>query len=238
MNTSLFNSVRIPVWKICFVLIGFPILSTILSLLLINKSMITNLGLDFFTTFWTLIIAWYLGQIWIISKILKSSSFTFKNIGYSLSKKKTTYFILGYLMLAFSIFAFVEFALASANISNEQLAKLSDFSNITPKTTQQRIIFIFGGLVAGISEEFVYRGFAINAIESYGLNKWIAAVLATIPFVFQHGLKSIDQFSWFFISGLVLSIIYLLTKKKLYVVILIHWLVILSAILAILQVPE
>lgn len=232
------DKIRVPIWKILAILIGFPIISFLLSLLLLEKDWFSNLGLDFFIAFWTLIIFWYLIQIGVTIKVLKASKLSLSDIGYTFSLKKTIWFITSYLIFAFTLFAFVEFALASANITAEDLSSLSDFSNITPKTTIHRIVFIFAGLVAGISEEFVYRGFAIQSLESYKINKWIAIVLAAIPFVFQHGLKSIDQFWWFFISGLTFGIIFILTKRKLYVNIIIHWIIILSAILAILQLIE
>lgn len=57
------------------------------------------------------------------------------------------------------------------------------------------------------------------------------------PFIFQHGLKSIDQFWWFLTWGLVFGILFVLLKK-LTLIIIIHWLVILSAMLAILQVVQ
>ncbi len=232
------NKTRVPLWKLFAVLIGFPIVSYLLSLLLLRKEWLTNLGFDFFMAFWLLISFWYLIQIGVILKILKDAGQKLKDIGYSFQTRKTIWLILGYLGFAFALFALVEFALASANISQESLNSLSDFSNITPKTSKQRIVFIFAGLVAGISEEFVYRGFAIQTLEDYKINKWIAVILAAIPFVFQHGLKSLDQFWWFFISGLVLGLIYTLTNKKLYIAIIIHWIVILSALLAILQLLE
>lgn len=93
------------------------------------------------------------------------------------------------------------------------------------------------GLVAGLAEEIVYRGFAIKALESNTINRWIAIVMASIPFIFQHGLKSIDQFWWFLTWGLVFGILFVLLKK-LTLIIIIHWLVILSAMLAILQVVQ
>jgi hypothetical protein len=232
------NNIKVPIWKIAAVLIGFPLVSYILSLLLLNKNWFSEIGLDFFTVFWLLISFWYLIQIGVIIKVLQASKMNLSDIGYSFNRKKTIKFIIGYLIFAFALFTLVEFALASANITAEKLNSLSDFSNLTPKTTTHRIIFIFAGLVAGISEEFVYRGFAIQSLEKYKINKWIAVVLAAIPFVFQHGLKSIDQFWWFFISGLVLGLIYILTKKKLYITIIIHWIIILSALLAILQLLE
>lgn len=132
----------------------------------------------------------------------------------------------GYLVLAF--------ALAGAGLDAEKLKGLSDLSNLTPRTTAQRVVFIFMGLAAGLCEEFVYRGFAITGLQSRGINRWIAVALAAIPFVFQHGLKSLDQFWWFFGWGIVLGVVFLFTRR-LYANIIVHWLVILAALLAILQ---
>lgn len=232
------DEIRIPLWKVLFVLIGLPLISFLVSLLLLNKDWFARLGIDFFTSFWLIVTFWYSLQIWIIIKVLDSSTLGLKDIGYTFEFKKTIWFITGYLIFAIALLAFVEFALASANITNEDINSLSDLSNITPLTTKQRIIFIFAGLVAGISEEFVYRGFAIESLARYGVNKWITVLIAAIPFVFQHGLKSIDQFWWFFIWGIVLGAIFILTKRKLYITIIIHWTVILTAILAILQLVE
>ena len=231
-NTEL--SKKIPLSKTLAVLIGFPIIATLISLLLLNRPLITNLGLDFFNTFWTIIIGWYLIQIYLISKIITSAGWKWADIGFSFSKKKTFYFIGGYLLFAFGLLTFIELALANSIVDTE---KLNLISSLTPKTTTSRVIFIIMGLVAGLAEEIVYRGFAIKALESNNVNKWVAVFVATIPFIFQHGLKSIDQFWWFLTWGVVFGILFLLLKK-LTLNIIIHWLVILSAMIAILQVVE
>lgn len=229
---------KIPKSKLILVLFGFPIISYLLSLILLKKDWFISLGLDFFIVFWVLVSFWYLLQIGITIKLLNASKLSLRDIGYTFDIRKTSWFIIGYLILAFTLFAFVEFALASTNITAADLSTLSDFSDITPKTTNQRIIFIFAGLVAGFSEEFVYRGFAIQSLINYKINKWIAVILAAIPFVFQHGLKSVDQFWWFFIWGLALGVIYIFSKKRLFITIIIHWIIILTALLAILQLIE
>ncbi len=220
--------------KTLTVLIGFPIIATLISLLLLNRDLITDLGLDFFNTFWVIIIGWYLLQILIISKILKSSGWQWSEIGLTFNKKKTIYLILGYLIFGFGLLAFIEIALSNSIIDTEKLKALS---SLTPKTTTSRVIFIFMGLVAGLAEEIVYRGFAIKALVSNKINKWLAVLIASIPFIFQHGLKSIDQFWWFLITGIIFGIIYVF-RKNLYLNIIIHWLVILSAMLGIFQVLE
>jgi len=225
---------KIQISKILFVLIGFPIFSTLISLLLIYRSIITNLGLDFFNTFWSIIIIWYLLQVLVISKILKLSNWGWKDIGFELLRRKAIYLILGYLVFSISILIFIELTLKNGNID---LSKLNSISSLTPKTTTSRIIFIFMGLVAGISEEIVYRGFAIKALVSNNINKWLAVIIATIPFIFQHGLKSIDQLWWFASWGSIFGTLFLILKK-LDILIVIHWLVILSAMVAILQVVK
>ena len=220
--------------KIFGVLLGFPALATLISLLLLNRSLITNLGLDFFNTFWLIITFWYALQIFLIRKILKNSDWSWSDIGFTLSGKRTAYLILGYLVVAFLLMGFIEMALANSDVDAE---KMKAISSLTPKTTTARIIFIVMGLFAGIAEELVYRGFAIHALISQKVNKWLAVLIASIPFVFQHGLKSLDQFWWFFIWGLVFGVM-LLKLKSLTVNIIIHWLVILSAMVAVLSVLE
>lgn len=227
-------SKAIPLSKIIAVLIGFPITATLISLLLLNQSVFTNLGLDFFNTFWIIIIGWYLLQIYLVSNILSSSGWNWTDIGFPFSKKKTIYLIVGYLLFAFGLLVFIELALANSIVDTE---KLNSISSLTPKTTTARVIFIIMGLVAGLAEEIVYRGFAIRAFESNKVNKWLAVLIATIPFIFQHGLKSIDQFWWFATTGIAFGLLFLFLKK-LTVNIIIHWLVILSAMTAIFQVIE
>jgi uncharacterized protein len=226
------NSKAIPLSKTLAVLIGFPIIATLISLLLLNRPLITDLGLDFFNTFWLIITAWYLIQIYIVSKILHSAGWKWADIGFSFTKKSTFFFIGGYLLFTFALLVFIELALANSIVDIEKMNKIS---SLTPKTTTARLIFIIMGLTAGLAEEIVYRGFAIKALVSNKINKWLAVFAASIPFIFQHGLKSIDQFWWFLTWGFVFGILFL-WLKKLTLNIIIHWLVIVSAMIAILQV--
>ncbi len=224
----------IPLSKTVAVLIGFPIIATLISLLLLNRNLITDLGLDFFNTFWIIIIGWYSLQIYVISRILRTAGWNWKDIGFPFSRKKTIYLVAGYLLFAIGLIVFIELALANSTVDAE---KLNALSSLTPKTTTARIIFIIMGLMAGLAEEIVYRGFAIKAFVSNKINKWVAVFIAAIPFIFQHGLKSIDQFWWFFSTGVAFGILFLLFKK-LTINIIIHWLVILSAMVAVLQVLQ
>lgn len=233
MKISL-SAPKISYTNILSILLGFPVIATLISLLLLKRTLITDLGLDFFNAFWLIITAWYAIQIFWISRVLRSSGWNWSDIGYTLSKKQTIYLVLGYLVFAFSLMGFIELALANSEVDME---KVNSISSLTPKTTLARVIFIFMGLFAGIAEELVYRGFAIQSLISQKLNKWLAVLLASIPFIFQHGLKSLDQFWWFFIWGLVFGILFL-WLRSLTINIIIHWLVILSAMVAILSVLQ
>jgi membrane protease YdiL (CAAX protease family) len=220
--------------KIAAVLVGFPVVSTLLSLLLLRKDLLAWTGLEFHTAFWMLITLWYAAQIAILGLVLKSSGANWKDIGYGFDARRTAWFVGGYLLFAFALVAFVEFALGSVGSDPAKLQALSDLSNLTPKTTASRVVFVFMGLAAGLCEDLVFSGFAIRALQSRGLNPWLAAVLATIPFVFQHGVKSIAQVWWFAIWGLVFGAVFI-GSRRLWINIVIHWLVILSAVLAVLQ---
>lgn len=226
---------KLPVWKCVVVLIGFPAVSTLLSLLLLKRDIFQFISNDFFTIFWIIITAWYIAQWLIIKRLLASSNLQWKDIGYTYTRKQTFRFICAYLFVGFGLLALIEFALKSVPSDPDMLKAMSDLSNITPQNTRNRIIFIFMGLTAGITEELVYRGFAISALKNFGINKWLAVVIAAIPFVFQHGLKSIDQFGWFFTWGIIFGIMFNL-RKRLDINIILHWLVILAGLIAILQV--
>jgi uncharacterized protein len=224
---------KMPLSKTLGVLIGFPIIATLISFLFKNRYLITDLGLSYEITIKVIIIIWYLTQIYLIARLLRSEGWSWADIGYSFNTKKTIYFCLGYLIFAFGLLFFIEYTLANAQIDSE---KLKSVVNLSPDNTTERVIFIFLGLVAGLSEEFVYRGFAIKALISNKLNRWLAVFLATIPFVFQHGVKAyqLNWATWYLAWGVVFGCLFLLLKK-LNLNIIIHWLIILSGMVAILQ---
>lgn len=231
-QTPLIAKPSVPLATILAVLVGFPAVSALVSTLLLDQSLFEATGLAFREVFWPICTVWYCLQILILSKVLKTVGWGWRDIGFGLNRRKTLYFVSGYLVFACALFGFIEFALASNGSATP--SSLSDFANVGPVTTVERALFILMGLMAAICEELVYRGFAINAMRSRGLGKWLAVPVAAIPFVFQHGLKSLDQFWWFFGMGIVFGLMFVFIRN-LYLNIVLHWLIILSAMLAILQ---
>lgn len=225
---------RMPLSKILAVLLGFPVGSTLISLLLLDRSIFAWSGLEFFTALWALIVCWYLAQIAILSRVLKAAGWRWADIGYAFDRRKTAYLIGGYLVFALALLGFIELAVAQSGTDPAKLAALSDLADLTPTNSAARVVFVCMALVAALSEELVYRGFAITALKSRGVNPWLANLFASIPFVLQHGLKAMDQFWWFFVWAIVFGGIFIVTKR-LYLNIVVHWLLILSAMTAVLS---
>lgn len=218
-----------PGWKIAAVLVGFPAIFFVYSQALLHRDTFSLEGVDFFLTFWVGAALIYLAKIYTVARVLSTSGWTFSDIGYALSARQTAILVAAYLAFALALFAFVEVSLTQVALDSEKLAKLP---GLFPDTTAKRAVFIVMALVAGLGEEITYRGFAIRALESHGVNRWLAVLLAAVPFVFQHGLKSLDQFWWFFGNGLLFGAIFVLTRRLVPGTIL-HWAIILTAMLGI-----
>lgn len=224
----------IPALHLALVLLGFPAVSALLSTLLLDRTVFDATGLDFFTVFWGLIAAWYALQIVVLGRVLRASGWTWADIGHRWDRRRTLQACAAYLAVAAVLLGLIEAALAQAEPTPERLRMLSDLADLTPQTTVQRIVFIVMGLFAGLAEELVYRGFAISALRRRGLHAALAVPLAALPFVFQHGLKSIAQFGWFFGWGLAFGLLFVATRRLAPGLVL-HWLVILAALPAVLQ---
>ncbi len=232
MTTLVQNNMK--TWKISLVLVGFPVVSYLLSTLLLHREIFSSFTSDFFNVFWPIIILWYIIQFIILKWILQSSGWTFKDIGYRLNRKGTLWLVAGFVIFSGGLLWFVQFALEH-NPINE--ARLNDLDDLYPPTVFRRVLFIIMAFWAGITEELVYRGFAIRSLQSRGINKWLAVVMATVPFIFQHGIKWHEHLVWFGIWGIVFGVIFVLSKRLLPSII-IHFLVGLSAVVAVLQVIE
>ncbi len=218
----------IPIGKVAAVLIGFPAIFWLYSQALLHREVFSIEGVDFFVTFWIGATLIYAVKIGVIARVLASSGWTFADIGYGLSRKSAI-LVSGYIAVALALFAFVEVSLGQVTLDP---AKLDALPGLYPDTTIKRLVFIVMAFAAGLGEEITYRGFAIRALQSHRVNRWLAVLIAAVPFVFQHGLKSLDQFWWFFGWGLALGTIFILSRRLLPGII-IHWIIILTAMLGV-----
>ncbi|MFC0679346.1 CPBP family intramembrane glutamic endopeptidase [Lysobacter korlensis] len=224
----------IPRKHVALVLLGFPAIATLISLLLLNKALLAWTGTDFNTSFWMLISAWYAVQVIAIAWIARLNGLSLAAFGLDIGSRRLRWMCIGYFVFALALVALIESAIATRGLDPMKIAQLSDYADLTPQSLSSRLVFVLMGFLAAVSEELVYRGFAINALTRRRIGRWAAVLIAAIPFVFQHGLKSLDQFWWFFGWALVFGALFVRTRN-LYVNIAIHWLVILAALPAILQ---
>jgi membrane protease YdiL (CAAX protease family) len=224
----------VPRHQTLLVLAAFPAASTVLSLALLDRGLFAWTGLDFFAVFWSLAALWYVAQVAIVGAVLRRNGRTFADIGFAPRSRAFRRLCIGYAVLAVLLVAFIEWSIRSVGLDPAKLADLSGLADITPLSTGLRVVFVLMGFAAAISEEVVYRGFAVTALRSYRVPVWLAVPLAAVPFVFQHGLKSIEHFAWFFGWGVVFGVLFA-WRRSLNLPIAIHWLVILAALPAVLQ---
>lgn len=214
------------------VLIGFPAFFYLWSLPLLHREAFTFGGVDFFVTYWFATGLAYAAKIAIILWILRRVGWTRADIGLALPGSITVgKAVLGYAVLAILAFGAIELIVANSVFDPEKLARLP---GLYPETSGKRAMLLFMAFFAGLSEEITYRGFAISGLVSRGINRWLAIVIAAVPFVFQHGLKSLDQFWWFFVNGLIFGTIYVLFRR-LWPGIILHWLIIWTALFGIMS---
>lgn len=211
------------------VLVGFPAFFFLWSLALLHREALAIPGLGFFPGYWIATAAIYAAKIWLVLYLLRRNGWSPADIGLPTARRHLTMIVVGYIALAVIAFVAVEYAAAHATFDGAKLARLP---GLYPETTEKRIALLFMAFFAGISEEITYRGFAVSGLMSRGVNRWAAFVLAAFPFVFQHGLKSLDQFWWFFLNGLFLGAVYVVTRRLLPGIV-IHWLIIWLALIGI-----
>jgi len=117
----------------------------------------------------------------------------------------------GVLLVALSIY--YRDVLARPPLDDRKLERARD--GWTPATRHQRLVGVFVfGVTPGICEEVVYRGFAITALLSIGIDLWPAIALATVPYVLLHGrgaFEFVRAFATYAALGVGFAVAYLAT---------------------------
>ena len=220
-----------PTATLVSVLLGFPLGSLLLSLLLLQRPAMEAAHWDAQAVVFLAAACWYAGQLALLRLALSKAGWSWHDIGWRFGARGTAWLIAAYLVSGCALVGGVEWALAHGPAADP--AQLSDLANLAPRTLQARLIYVVMGLLGGLCEELVYRGFALQGLRRRGVPIVVACVLASLAFVAQHGLKSVSQFGWFFTWGLVFCALFLICRR-LWPGLILHWLVILSALPAVL----
>jgi membrane protease YdiL (CAAX protease family) len=87
------------------------------------------------------------------------------------------------------------------------------FGNGSPADGPQRLAWVVVALTAGVCEEFVYRGVALAVLLRRGFSPVPAVALAAIPFALMHGPAGIFLFPFVGTLAVLMSIVYLRTRR-------------------------
>lgn len=79
-------------------------------------------------------------------------------------------------------------------------------ARLLPRGRAEYLRFVPLALMAGITEEFIYRGFAPDHLVRWGLPPWVAVAIATLAFGFAHGYKSLAGMLRAALIGLVVAV--------------------------------
>ena len=90
---------------------------------------------------------------------------------------------------------------------------LEPWMAIYPVMPAEKVAWVVISLTAGFCEEFVYRGFAIRALQGRGFRTWQAVCLASTAFALLHGIAGVLLFPVYFAFGLLFSGLFLRTKR-------------------------
>jgi len=104
---------------------------------------------------------------------------------------------------------------------------------IGPISSTERLVMILMALTAAITEEVIFRGFALTRLKRWIPNPWFILPITVISFIFIHGeMRSVGQTLNYATAALAFSIPFILMKlKRLEIVILIHFLINASLVL-------
>ena len=217
-----------PRWQVVLMLVGFPVLYLINSFLPWSKGLFGNKDHSYFLHFWISVAVLHWLSFLVAAILIKRSGGALSDItGFHFSPRK----IAG--ILAVLLIISVSLIFVRQTWPPDRLPPgLAAWQAMFPATLIERSFWIFMCLTAGFCEEFVYRGFGITVLRGKGLRLWQAVILATLSFIFVHGLGGLFAFPFFFLSGLLFSAIYL-WRKSLLPGILLHVIMDFGALLAI-----
>lgn len=219
-------------FKSLAIIIGFPIIYILYIISPIGEKLFVEKNFDYYIPFWSGIVLLHWLSVFFVIKELKSQGENLRSIGYQLSKKRALLFVSVFLLTALLVVGITEWMLQDVTLDKSQLDKIP---SLIPKSTGQRIFFIFLVFSTGFCEEIVYRGFAITKLKNVGINKWLAIGISSFLFVGIHGINGyLYRFPFLFIGGVIFGLIFL-WKGRLLNSMVIHLIINLSATMAILQ---
>jgi membrane protease YdiL (CAAX protease family) len=103
-----------------------------------------------------------------------------------------------------------------------------------PVSTVERLFMIITALTAAVTEEVLFRGFALTRLKRWISNPWFILPITVVSFVLIHGEpRSVEQVLPFVIGGIAFGVPFILMGlKRLEIMILIHFFIDAGLVLA------
>lgn len=116
----------------------------------------------------------------------------------------------------------------------EQLPGISRSVFLAPVSRLERLWVIWVAVTAGVTEEVLFRGFALTRLTRILRSPWLALPLTLVAFLFIHGKpRDMGQLLAYTIAGLAFGVPFIFMKlKRLEVLIAIHFAIDASMVLA------
>jgi membrane protease YdiL (CAAX protease family) len=195
------TSLRLPVWQIGLVLIGFPLLYVLNSFAPWSVRLFSRGERAAFFPFFASILTLHWLSAATVLLLLRRAGASPAQLGLRVSSKRALAIANKLLIVGVVIVA----ARGLAGYSAPRPHALGFF----PRGFAENLFFVPTAISAGFCEELVYRGFGITALVGRGLRIWQAVILSSCSFVFIHGLGGLYAFPVFFAGGLLYAHLYL-----------------------------
>ncbi|MCW5910651.1 MAG: CPBP family intramembrane metalloprotease [Cyclobacteriaceae bacterium] len=180
--------------------------------------------------FWLVNLGFHIIPFLVVRRTLSRNHESWMSLGLDWNwflSKRTWFVVLLLLLIACAVFV-------PQAYYGDNPPRISNTIFIAPITVWERLFVIFAAAVVGVTEEVLFRGFAITRLNQLTHSVWLSVLIAGVAFIFIHGTpKSWGGGLQYFVAALAFSVPFVLLKyKRLEWLITIHFLIDVSLVLA------
>ena len=195
------TSLRLPLWQIGLVLVGFPLLYLLNSFAPWSVRLFGRGERAAFFPFFASILTLHWLSAATVLLLLRRAGASPAQLGLRVSGRRALA-LAGKLVVVGVVVVAVRELACYAAVRPRALV-------FFPRGFAENLFFVPAAISAGFCEELVYRGFGITALVGRGVRIWQAVILSSFSFVVMHGLGGLYAFPVFFAGGLLYAYLYL-----------------------------
>jgi len=185
------------------VIVGIPLINNLNLIMPYSYNLWFKGDLKYFNVFWLSSILLQIFSFILVLVLIKINGFSIRDLGYflSVSKTKLLVFILSCVFLA--IFGLATF------LNQKNLPMIC----FVPNSTLGLFLYCTSLIIASICEEFVFRAFSIKFLNQLRTPMAVSIIITSIAFAVNHGFGAVHNYIQYFIFGVLMSIIFIWSKK-------------------------